>query len=147
MYVGIIRHKVRNFAAWKRVYDGHEARRAAGLGDGRVLRTVDAPNDVVVILEFLDPRRFKKFAASESKMTKFLETHQTACGVPPDAIKQVKAQHARTLQIRKQVCAAAPAPRGPSLSDALGGPILPDAAPNKPGRGTFDTLTGNALAR
>lgn len=90
---------------------------------------------------------FKKFAASESKMTKFLETHQTACGVPPDAIKQVKAQHARTLQIRKQVCAAAPAPRGPSLSDALGGPILPDAAPNKPGRGTFDTLTGNALAR
>ena len=65
MYVGIIRHKVRNFAAWKRVYDGHEARRAAGLGDGRVLRTVDAPNDVVVILEFDDPRRFKKFAASD----------------------------------------------------------------------------------
>ncbi len=70
MYVGIIRHKVRNFASWKRAYDAHEPRRAAGLGDGRVLRSVDAPNDVVVILEFDDPRRFKKFAGSaELKQT------------------------------------------------------------------------------
>ena len=64
MYVGIIRHKVRNFANWKRAYDAHEPRRVAGLGDGRVLRSVDAPNDVMVILEVDDPRRFKKFAAS-----------------------------------------------------------------------------------
>jgi hypothetical protein len=89
---------------------------------------------------------FNRFAASEGKMTKFLETNQTTCGVPPDAIKQVKTQHARTLQIRKQVCSAGPSPRGPSLSDALGGPVLPDTAP-KPGRGTFDTLTGSPLAR
>lgn len=66
MYVAIIRHKVRNFAAWKRIYDAHEARRTARLGDGRVLRIVDSPHDVVVILEFDDPRRFKKFAASDA---------------------------------------------------------------------------------
>jgi hypothetical protein len=89
---------------------------------------------------------FNKFVSSESKMAKFLETNQTACGVPADAIKQVKAQHAKTLQIRKNVCSAGPSPRGPSLSDALGGPILPDTTP-KPGRGTFDTLTGSPLAR
>lgn len=89
---------------------------------------------------------FKKFAVSESKMAKFLETNQSACGVPPDAIKQVKSQHAKTLQIRNNVCSAGPAARGPSLSDALGGPILPDEKP-KPGRGTFDTLTGSPLAR
>jgi hypothetical protein len=89
---------------------------------------------------------FNKFMGSEGKMVKFLETNRTACGVPPDAIKQVKTQHGRTAQIRKNVCSAGAAPRGPSLSDALGGPILPDEAP-KPGRGTFDTLTGSPLAR
>jgi hypothetical protein len=89
---------------------------------------------------------FNKFSASEGRMAKFLETNQKTCGVPPDAIKQVKTQHARTQQIRKNVCTVAAAPRGPSLSDALGGPILPDDKP-KPGRGTFDTLTGNALSR
>ncbi len=89
---------------------------------------------------------FNKFAGSEAKMVKFLETNQKPCGVPPDAIKQVKSSHARTQQIRKQVCAAGPAPRAPSLSDALGGPILSDEPP-KPGRGTFDTLTGSPLSR
>jgi hypothetical protein len=89
---------------------------------------------------------FNKFMGSEGKMVKFLETNRTACGVPPEAIKQVRAQHARTAQIRKNVCSAGGAPRGPSLSDALGGPILPDETP-KPGRGTFDTLTGSPLAR
>jgi len=89
---------------------------------------------------------FTKFVASETRMVKFLETNQAACGVPPDAIKHVKAQQVKSQQIRKQVCSAGPAARGPSLSDALSGPALPDEAP-KPGRGTFDTLTGSPLAR
>jgi hypothetical protein len=34
------------------------------------------------------------------------------------------------------------------LSDALGGPIIADDQSAKlPGRGTFDTLTGNALQK
>jgi hypothetical protein len=52
--------------------------------------------------------------------------------------------------MRKKVCAAAAAPQapaGPSLSDALGGPIIPTPQNVKPGRGTFDTLTGNVLTR
>lgn len=89
---------------------------------------------------------FNRFVGSEGKMVKFLETNQKVCGVPPDAIKHVRTQHAKSLQIRKQVCTAGPGPSGPSLSDALGGPILPDEKP-KPGRGTFDTLTGSPLAR
>ena len=90
---------------------------------------------------------FTKFVASEGRMVKFLETNQKVCGVPPDAIKHVRGQHAKShadpqagLQPRGR------APAGPSLSDALGGPILPDEKP-KPGRGTFDTLTGSPLAR
>jgi hypothetical protein len=88
---------------------------------------------------------FQRFAASEAKMVKFLETNQKLCGVPPDAIKQVKANHAKTLDIRKRVCQPGASPGGPSLSDALGGPVVPDAP--KPGRGTFDTLTGSPLVR
>jgi hypothetical protein len=89
---------------------------------------------------------FKSFAAAESKMIKFLTDNQAMCGVPPDAIKQAKAGHGRTVQIRNQVCSAGPGPSGPSLSDALGAPLVPNEPP-KPGRGTFDTLTGNVLGR
>jgi hypothetical protein len=93
---------------------------------------------------------FKIFAAKEGKMIAFLETHQRTCGVPPKVIAQVKANHAGTLRIRNSVCStgpAGPAP-GPTLSDALGGPVIADdESAKKPGRGTFDTLTGNVLAR
>ena len=93
---------------------------------------------------------FNKFVASESKMVNFLVANSKVCGVPPDAIKHVRGQHAKSQQIRKQVCSAGGggggAPAAPSLSDALGGPALPDEKP-KPGRGTFDTLTGSPLLR
>jgi hypothetical protein len=93
---------------------------------------------------------FKAFAAKESKMITFLETNRTLCGVPPKIITQVKTNHAGTVRIRNNVCSTAPtgpAP-GPTLSDALGGPIIADdESAKKPGRGTFDTLTGNVLSR
>jgi hypothetical protein len=92
---------------------------------------------------------FKSFALKEAKMVTFLETNQKVCGVPPNVITQVKSNHAQTLRIRDTVCSAAPAgPAAPTLSDALGGPIIADDQSAKlPGRGTFDTLTGNALQR
>jgi hypothetical protein len=89
---------------------------------------------------------FQRFAALEARMLKFLTDNQRNCGVPADAIKTVKGSHARTLQMRTAVCRAAPV-QGPSLSDALSSPILPDADDKKKGRGTFDTLTGSPLAR
>jgi len=92
---------------------------------------------------------FKSFAVKEAKMVKFLETNRTLCGVPPNIITQIKTNHAKTIQIRNAVCSAAPAAAaGPTLSDALGGPIIADDSTARlPGRGTFDTLTGNALQR
>ncbi len=89
---------------------------------------------------------FKNFAAAESRMVKFLADNQRQCNVPADAVKQARTSHARTIQIRNQVCSVAAAPRGPSLSDAFSGPLIPTEPP-KPGRGTFDTLTGNVLDR
>jgi hypothetical protein len=125
----------------------------AGTGSAAA-QSASNPKDASVIKSASDRKAtreevcaaFNKFIRSEGQMVKFLETNQTACGVPAEAVKQVKTAHARTMQIRKQVCSAAPAPRGPSLSDALGGPLLSDEPP-KPGRGTFDTLTGSALGR
>jgi hypothetical protein len=93
---------------------------------------------------------FKVFTAKEAKVVKFLDTNQRVCGVPPQAVKVAKANHSKSLEVRNKICSAGPSgpPPGPSLSDALGGPIIADdAAAKQPGRGTFDTLTGNVLAR
>jgi hypothetical protein len=91
---------------------------------------------------------FKTFAAREAKMVKFLVSNQSTCSIPGDAIKNAKSSHAKTLQIRNQVCnPAAAAPAGPSLSDVLGGPIIADDTSTQKRGGTFETLTGNALSR
>lgn len=95
---------------------------------------------------------FKTFAAAEAKVVKFVEEKGAECRIPPDALKAMKSNHAKTLEIRTKVCdvAAAPARRAPSLSDALGTSRLPSV--NEPGTPakrstTFDTLTGNPLSR
>jgi hypothetical protein len=91
---------------------------------------------------------FKTFATKEAKMVAFLSNNQKLCGIPPNVITQVKTSHANTIRIRNNVCSAAPAAAGPTLSDALGGPIIADDQTAKlPNRGTFDTLTGNALQK
>ncbi len=87
---------------------------------------------------------FKRFAASEAKMVKFLKDNQARCGVPPDAVKQSGLNHNKTVQVRNQVCAAGPGPAVPRLSDAFGAPLIPETRPD---RGTFDTLTGNPLRK
>jgi hypothetical protein len=95
-------------------------------------------------------RLFKNFLSAELKMIRAVERDGASCGVPANVPQQMKANHAQAAKIGKQVCEAAEQasrPAGPSLSDALGtAPPLPDAN-NKRGAGTFDTLTGNPLAR
>ena len=55
--------------------------------------------------------------------------------------------HDNTIKFRDTVCAEAPKPKAPTLSDAIGTPPLDTANNTKTGRGTFDTLTGNPLAK
>lgn len=94
---------------------------------------------------------FRTFLATETKLLKGLQDNMTVCGVPAEAIKQSKAGHAQASQIGKQVCdvaAQGDRPVGPSLSDVLGTPPVPDPSNVKTGRGgAFDTLSGNVLAR
>jgi hypothetical protein len=95
----------------------------------------------------------KRFVTTETKYMKFLEDNQSWCGIPPDAIQQVKTGHGNSLRLRNQACAAAPAaarpgpPPGPGLSDALG--TSRGTTPNniKKGAGTFDTLTGSPFGQ
>jgi hypothetical protein len=95
----------------------------------------------------------KRFVATETKYMKFLDDNQSWCGIPPEAIQQVKTSHGHTLKLRDRACAAGPAagrpgpPPGPGLSDALG--TSRGATPNniKKGAGTFDTLTGSPFAQ
>jgi len=88
-----------------------------------------------------------QFSVAEGAVVKFLETNQQWCGVPPDAVKSAKATHEKTLKFKEVVCAPAPQPKIPTLSDAIGTPKLDTAKNTKTGHGTFDTLTGNPLAK
>jgi hypothetical protein len=88
-----------------------------------------------------------RFVEAETLVVKFLVDNKTTCGVPEQAIANAKASHEKTVQFRDQVCAEAPQPKAPSLSDALGTPTLDTAKNTKTGRGTLDSLTGNPLAR
>jgi hypothetical protein len=88
------------------------------------------------------------FAAAEAKLLKYAKDNATTCGIPPQIVQQITTGHAQAVQVRTRVCEMAanpPRARGPTLSDVLGRSTVPDASNVKPGRGTFDTLTGTPL--
>jgi hypothetical protein len=96
----------------------------------------------------------KRFASTEAKFVKYIEDNSSWCGIPPDAVKQLKANHQHSLGLRGKACSAgaqgarpAGPPPGPGLSDALGTSRGPTPGQAKTGRGTFDTLTGNPFQR
>ncbi len=61
----LVRHKVADFSNWKRVFDSHSAaRQEAGLGAERVLRNVDDPNEVFLLLEVADLDKARGFVSS-----------------------------------------------------------------------------------
>jgi hypothetical protein len=88
-----------------------------------------------------------KFTAAEALVVKFLEENKTWCGVPDVAVTTAKTSHEKTIKFRDTVCAEAPKPKIPTLSDAIGTPSLDTAKNTRTGPGTFDTLTGNPLAK
>jgi hypothetical protein len=94
------------------------------------------------------------FGVAETKMLKYVESHQVQCGIPPQVLDQLKAGHKNSEGMQQKVCAVAQqmasqpkGPAGPSLSEVLGSSTaLPEANNTKKGS-TFDTLNGNVLAR
>jgi hypothetical protein len=91
------------------------------------------------------------FVDSGTRLIKFVETNIRSCGIPPEILTNLKTSHVDHVQLRTRVCNAAAQPRsapGPSFSDVLGSPTLPDnTTTTRAGGSTFDTLSGNALTR
>lgn len=93
-------------------------------------------------------RLMTAFVASEGLVVKFLVDNKTWCGVPDQAVAAAKASHEKSMKFRDAACTEAPAPKAPSLSDAIKTTPVDSAANTKTGPGgTFDTLTGNPLGR
>ena len=60
----LVRHKVKDFDAWKRVFSSHiQAQKEAGLGVERILRNLDDPNDVVLLFEVFDIDKARGFVS------------------------------------------------------------------------------------
>jgi hypothetical protein len=88
------------------------------------------------------------FLAAESLVVKFLEDNKVWCGVPDQVIATSKASHEKSVKFRTEACNEdAPHPKTPTLSEAIKLPSVDSSKNTKTGRGTFDTLTGNPLAR
>ena len=66
MPVVLIRHRVADYNAWRPVFDEDEpVRRANGSWQGRIFRSADDGNEVVVLLEWDDLDRARLFADSD----------------------------------------------------------------------------------
>ncbi|MCZ7356453.1 MAG: antibiotic biosynthesis monooxygenase [Candidatus Methanoperedens sp.] len=62
----LVRHKVKDFSRWKPVFDEHAAtRKAGGSTGGRLFRSADNPDEVIIIFEWESIEKAKKFAQSE----------------------------------------------------------------------------------
>jgi len=90
-----------------------------------------------------------RFVAAQTLIVKFLVDNKTWCGVPDQAIAGAKNEHDQAAKFRTVVCSEGPEakPKTPTLSDAIGTPAVDTSKNTKTGHGTFDTLTGNPLAR
>lgn len=95
----------------------------------------------------------KGYVQAEARLVNYVTTKQTACGIPPEIPKQLKANQAKSQQMMKVVCQAAAQPQGgpaaaPSLSEVIGSPsAAPEVRTVRGGGSTFDTINGNILAR
>jgi hypothetical protein len=94
------------------------------------------------------------FSAAEVKMINFIKANASRCGIPSQISGQLAEGHLKTEKMHTVVCKAAEqrakggVPGVPSLAEALGSSgSLPEATPGKKGGTTFDTISGNVLAR
>ena len=59
----LIRHKVKDYAKWKPLFDEHgKARKASGSKGGYLLRSADDPNNLVILLQWDDLAKARQFA-------------------------------------------------------------------------------------
>jgi hypothetical protein len=65
-----IHHKVTDYAAWRKTYDGNaQSRLSAGITNGRVFRSAEDPNDVVVLQDVADVAKARTWFGSDDLKT------------------------------------------------------------------------------
>ena len=70
----LVRHKVADFSTWKPVYDAHlPARQKAGLKEEHLLRSIDNPNEVILLFEAEDVQKARELLASDDLREKMQE--------------------------------------------------------------------------
>lgn len=88
------------------------------------------------------------FVASETQVVKFLVDNKVWCGVPDQVVANLKASHEKSEKFRDVACTEPAQPKTPTLSDAIKTAPVDTSKNTHTGKGgTFDTLTGNPLAR
>jgi hypothetical protein len=61
-----IHHKVKDYTAWRTGYDAHEkSRLSAGITNGRVFRSAEDPNDLVVLQDVADVAKARTWFGSD----------------------------------------------------------------------------------
>ena len=61
----IVRHKVKDYAKWRPLFDAHvEKQKAAGLTHPRIMRSADDENEIVIMFDEMDMKKAKAFATS-----------------------------------------------------------------------------------
>ena len=72
-----IHHKVKDYASWRKGYDGDEkARHAAGITNGRVFRSAEDPNDVLILQDVADVAKARAWLGGDD-----LKAAMTKAGV------------------------------------------------------------------
>jgi hypothetical protein len=62
----LVRHKVKEYHEWKRVFDAHkDAQRTAGLKIEKVMRNLYEPDEVFLFFEVMDLAKARGFVFSE----------------------------------------------------------------------------------
>jgi hypothetical protein len=66
MPVMMIHHKVKDYGAWRPIYDAHEKSRAtAGITNAKVFRRAEDPNDLVILADVADVAKARSWSTSE----------------------------------------------------------------------------------
>lgn len=65
-----IHHKVKDYAVWRKAYDEHEKnRKSVGITNGRVFRSAEDPNDVVIIQDVADVPKARTWLGGDDLKT------------------------------------------------------------------------------
>ncbi len=62
----LVRHKIKDYAKWKLVFDEHAAmRKANGSMGSRLFRNAQNPSELLILFEWDDLKKARQFAQSE----------------------------------------------------------------------------------